>query len=307
MGVYDISGLVAGGAYVNVKDYGAVGDGVTDDAAAIQSALDSISVTGGVVFFPNGTYLIKQYLFYYSNQTLYFENGATLLQGAAINALLIAAGDASITEYNGTHDVIIDGGIFDGGAYTTNNTLLGCSHSRNITIRNCKFINSYGTWHNVEINSTKHAIIENCEFEGLRKTGGNGCMIQVDSFYSTVCYPWGTGAVDSTPSQFVEIKSCRFYDNTTSPAIGNHSTGGSYVRVHDCIFEGLTSSRGAICFQGITDLDVYNNTFVDCTTGVANANAVVHDNRFIGCTTPINASATAYNNMVNGALVAGSA
>tara|TARA_R110002124_G_C8906510_1_gene510259 strand:- start:311 stop:1669 length:1359 start_codon:yes stop_codon:yes gene_type:complete len=41
------------GAPVNVKDYGAVGDGVTDDTVAIQAA-DSF---GGFTF-PNGTYLI---------------------------------------------------------------------------------------------------------------------------------------------------------------------------------------------------------------------------------------------------------
>lgn len=39
---------------VNVKDFGAVGDGVADDTAAIQAALDAASG----VFFPNGDYLI---------------------------------------------------------------------------------------------------------------------------------------------------------------------------------------------------------------------------------------------------------
>ena len=42
---------------VNVKVFGATGDGTTDDRAAIQSAIDSIS--SGVVIFPAGNYLIK--------------------------------------------------------------------------------------------------------------------------------------------------------------------------------------------------------------------------------------------------------
>jgi len=41
---------------VSVKDFGAVGDGVTNDTAAIQSAVN----TGKNIYFPNGTYLIGQ-------------------------------------------------------------------------------------------------------------------------------------------------------------------------------------------------------------------------------------------------------
>jgi hypothetical protein len=39
---------------VNVKDFGAVGDGVTNDRAAIQAAIDSLGAAGGTVFIPNG-------------------------------------------------------------------------------------------------------------------------------------------------------------------------------------------------------------------------------------------------------------
>jgi hypothetical protein len=41
---------------VNVLDYGAVGDGSTDDAAAIQAALDSVANRNVTVFFPDGSY-----------------------------------------------------------------------------------------------------------------------------------------------------------------------------------------------------------------------------------------------------------
>jgi hypothetical protein len=41
---------------VSVKDFGAVGDGVTDDTAAIQAAIDANG--GAVIFFPVGTYKI---------------------------------------------------------------------------------------------------------------------------------------------------------------------------------------------------------------------------------------------------------
>lgn len=40
----------------NVKAFGAMGDGITDDSAAIQACINASSV-GDIVIFPNGTYL----------------------------------------------------------------------------------------------------------------------------------------------------------------------------------------------------------------------------------------------------------
>jgi len=46
--------------FVSVKDFGAVGDGVTNDAAAIQAAVNSLSALtyGGILYFPAGLYLV---------------------------------------------------------------------------------------------------------------------------------------------------------------------------------------------------------------------------------------------------------
>jgi hypothetical protein len=45
------------GPIVNVRDFGAAGDGTNDDTAAIRSALSAVP-EGGTVFFPLGTYLV---------------------------------------------------------------------------------------------------------------------------------------------------------------------------------------------------------------------------------------------------------
>jgi len=45
------------GAVYNVLDYGAVGDGTTDDTAAINSAITAAA--GGTVYLPKGTYLVS--------------------------------------------------------------------------------------------------------------------------------------------------------------------------------------------------------------------------------------------------------
>ena len=47
------------GPRANVRRYGAVGDGVTDDTAAIQRAVDDVHARGGgTVWFPPGEYMV---------------------------------------------------------------------------------------------------------------------------------------------------------------------------------------------------------------------------------------------------------
>lgn len=303
MALYDINGKGKTG-FIDVTDFGAKGDGVTSDSLSIQQALDATRLTGGIIYFPKGSYLLTTGLLFYSNQTLWFETGATLLQGAAIDNLLMSYCDDAVGEYNGTHDTIIRGATFDGGAFTTNNTLVGTVHCKNITFENCTFKNAYGTWHDLEINSSYNVKVIGCDFEGSRKTGANGCMIQVDAINNVNTWPWtNRGLVDNTISKYIEIASCIFHDDTISPAIGNHSEAtDDSIFIHDCIFNGLTSTRGAIKFNA-TNVDIYNNCFNGCTTGVDSGGATYHirGNRFVGVTTVTTVDTSILEgNMING-------
>lgn len=58
--------------FVNVADFGAVGNGSTDDTNAIQKAINAVSTYGGVVYFNPGKYLITQTL---------ISNASVLLNG----------------------------------------------------------------------------------------------------------------------------------------------------------------------------------------------------------------------------------
>ncbi len=71
--------------FFNVRDFGAVGDGVSLDTAAINKAIDACtSAGGGTVYVPPGTYLTVTVVLK-SNVTLYLEAGATLLGSKRIS------------------------------------------------------------------------------------------------------------------------------------------------------------------------------------------------------------------------------
>jgi hypothetical protein len=58
------------------SDYGATGDGTTDDQSAIQATIDAVEAAGGgVVYFPKGEYLVKSGLVIDSNNVYLVGEG----------------------------------------------------------------------------------------------------------------------------------------------------------------------------------------------------------------------------------------
>ena len=60
--VLAIEKIIIGPLVFNVRGYGATGNGTTDDTTAIQAAITAAEVSGGVVEFPAGNYLISSTL-----------------------------------------------------------------------------------------------------------------------------------------------------------------------------------------------------------------------------------------------------
>lgn len=86
---------------VSVKDFGAVGNGVTEDTAAIQSAIDAVnSGGGGVVYLPKGDYLVGQ-INLKSNVSLFGEGKSSALKvkasGGDQTYGLVASNQSNIT------------------------------------------------------------------------------------------------------------------------------------------------------------------------------------------------------------------
>ena len=74
-----VVGISEASGFLNVRDFGAKGDGKAVDSPAINKAIDAAaSKGGGTVFFPAGTYLSFS-IHLKSNITLHLDNGATIL------------------------------------------------------------------------------------------------------------------------------------------------------------------------------------------------------------------------------------
>lgn len=73
--------------WVDVRAYGAVGDGSTDDTTAIQGAIDAVNAAGGgVVYLPKGTYKVTTFITLKSNVTLEGEGDTSVIKGVFASA-----------------------------------------------------------------------------------------------------------------------------------------------------------------------------------------------------------------------------
>lgn len=140
---------------VNVKWFGAKGDGITDDTVAIQSAIDLLNLVGGVIDIPNGVYVITKstspdsigyglrisHNGYEGTPHLTITGSGTLLANDDNMALLRIS----------AIDIIIDGIKFDGANKVSSYGILCSSANRAadvfldswsfVTIRSCLFSN----------------------------------------------------------------------------------------------------------------------------------------------------------------------
>ncbi|MEU8920286.1 glycosyl hydrolase family 28-related protein [Kitasatospora sp. NPDC048545] len=91
-------GAVSGTDYLNVKAYGAKGDGTTNDTTAIQSALTAAATKGGTVYFPAGTYVLSSALAPANQVSLLGAGpGATVLKQTSTTAHGIAYNPTTLT------------------------------------------------------------------------------------------------------------------------------------------------------------------------------------------------------------------
>lgn len=182
----------------NVKEFGAIGDGVSDDTAAIQSAINTGDASGprgsahfgstgqpAVVYFPSGTYLVTS--------TIQSTIGTVLMGDPTDRPTIKAA-----SNFTGTYLVVGRGqrfvglvGFFHGikhlvldstGIPTMNMTLLEWSVSQNNLLSNVKFQMTPGETGHVGVAMPQicsSLIMNDLEFHG----GGIGVLVTSTQYH----------------------------------------------------------------------------------------------------------------------------
>lgn len=197
-----------GGAVYNVKAYGAVGDGVTDDYAAIMAAVAAMPASGGVLFFPAGYYLVGTPLAFSTPVSLW---GAGTYDGSV-----------SFDSNRPLHARSVIGGTLGGTA-----AVVGYTNVYGVSIRNMGFDGHGSSGYALKLDRLKSSTVEHIWCNG-----------------ATVSNLWIGSTTTADNTQFCSFRDISAtVDNAMSSScvwIGSTST----MNVCHCIFENLLITHG---------------------------------------------------------------
>ena len=164
---------------VSVKDFGAKGDGVTDDTGTIQAAVSAVPAAGGAVHVPTGRYLISAPIVIKSGTRLFGDGPGSVFLAAAswpgayypfVHNLTYDLPTAPGWAYT-DHDITIENLTFDYGTLPLDQSMkcLTFIRAKNIVVRNCVFQVRGGA------NATAMIACDNTRVEGCRAYDFTNC------------------------------------------------------------------------------------------------------------------------------------
>jgi hypothetical protein len=286
------------GAVANVLDFGATGDGVTNDTAAFTAAIAALT-RGQTLYIPKGTYVVTS--------TLTINKSINIVGESKFDSIIYATGfvtDQTILDFTGTTGARIQDLRMENVSFWSNNNLargLSLSWVNKSSFSNLYFYNLYrgvfgdnawsNNWKNVsafnittelfkndvECNnlhfdkvefrgSTGISIIGNtaaikftaCDFEGITSTTGYGCDL---------------APVTGKTISGVVFDGC-YFENIRGTAIGCNGVDANSVKglvVKGCYFFGgrtlifgvAGTAPQALILKNVSGFQISENMFMD--------------------------------------------
>jgi polygalacturonase len=244
--------------WINVRTHGARGDGITDDTAALQAAVNAAAAAKTAVYIPTGTFIVSAPITLPAGEgySIFGSGwGSSVKLKAASNCYVfkMTAADTRVT----MRDLTIDGNVLEqgttgasggidgsgavacrfdnvhfiacrdnglylggmtGGAFGHNNRIIGCLFDQSMT--------STGPGRGIHLDSSDENQIIGCDFEYLGGSGGSGATAASMIF-------------DQAGTQF--IVNCNFV-NGGNNAIGVRVQDAKSTKVIACNFDGLAGT-----------------------------------------------------------------
>lgn len=280
---------------INVKDFGAKGDGITDDTLSFQTAFDVQSVIVSKVVVPDGAFILNAPLT--ANDNLHLQLSARTILKKNTNTMFMVCDGRSVNDKGygkRAKQIIIEGGKFLGDLNNNIAISLRFFSCSNILVQNTIFEHAVYSGHVLDLQGCENIEVHNVDFIGFKPTVGRYFTeaIQIDN-------SWGNAgsntsdSVNKAPTRKVVIKGCRClpviadsqYPNVLPPVspvtviypapnlVGNHSERRNHpfsdiVVENNTILYGSTfeqetfTNNGWIHFRGAKHLRIKNNLFI---------------------------------------------
>lgn len=288
-----VAELMVENGTVNVKQFGAKGDGVSDDTEKIQRAIDYCES----LYLPNATYMIN-------NDGIHLHSNISVI--LSNNAVLKKISEASITKEksiiycDNCTNVSISGGEIVGDLERHIDTIkidseywchgISASHSSNLIISNIHIHHCIGDGARIgsPYGKCTDSVVENCNIHNCQRHGVS-CVAKNFMLRNTEIYDiyWLDGidiesdAEDVALNENITVENCRFY--TLNNVRKDINQDINVFKANNVKIIGCTTDKILIVMQGsISIIDSGISTFLQ----VENKGDTIIDNckiQYISC------------------------
>jgi Pectate lyase superfamily protein len=237
---------------VSVKDFGAVGDGVANDTAAIQAAIVAVNVAGGgELLIPEGTYKVTSSITLYPNVTIFGYAATLAWSGSA--APVLTSSTSTILSGAGIFGLTIDGS-------TTATKLLELYSAYRCSFRDLNL---------QSVNTTNFALDLLVNTSGATNPDSNRNLVFCE--FSNILQSGTCGTA------------LRMQGNATTPTVVTLNTFVNF-NARGCVVRGIdfNSWCDSNFFAGVTrvQINATNGVGVEWNTGTPASNVGVYSNNF---------------------------